>query len=545
VAAGAARCAHDVALINTRPGQLKRRDFLAGALSIGAAIGLPAASRGQSMFLPVLGAGTVVSLGAVRRLVVERVDPVLGRCRYVADVGGRRVAQPILVARRGERFDAVVENALPQPTTVHFHGLTLAESQDGAGFDAIAPGGRRRVRFEVRNPSGLYWFHPHPHRLTAEQVHAGLAGLLVVVDEDDAALDAALELGPRNRLALALADVRVAQGTLRPYAPGPAECLHGWLGNRVMANGSLDAVYGVAPGWVRLQLLNACNARGLLLAFRAGETQVPFHLVGTDGGLLGAPRELERVFLHPAERVDLVINASGKARLDAVSLEFDPRQRAGAAPVPHAHRARERYAPLAAEAVCEDREARPAAAALPDGAELPLFSLQVEARLPAQAPPLPAELSALPEAAAWPGAPMRRMRLDFSEQEGFLIDQTPYRSDEVAFSVARGAREVWEIKNSPISTAHPMHLHGFGFRVLRRQGTFGPARALATESGGRLPTDLGVKDTVTLWPNETVWLGVDFALPEDPAFRGRQRYMFHCHNLEHEDGMMMRNFAVL
>jgi len=54
-----------------------------------------------------------------------------------------------------------------------------------------------------------------------------------------------------------------------------------------------------------------------------------------------------------------------------------------------------------------------------------------------------------------------------------------------------------------------------------------------------------VKDTVVVWPNETLWLAVDFALPDEAAFRGRQRYMFHCHNLEHEDGMMMRNFAVL
>ena len=128
---------------------------------------------------------------------------------------------------------------------------------------------------------------------------------------------------------------------------------------------------------------------------------------------------------------------------------------------------------------------------------------------------------------------------------GFLIDGKPYSADEIAFSVARGTREVWEVRNSPISMPHAMHLHGFGFRVLRRRGTFGPARALATESGGRLATDLGIKDTVVIWPNETVWLAVDFSLPADAAFRGRQRYMFHCHNLEHEDGMMMRNFAVL
>jgi FtsP/CotA-like multicopper oxidase with cupredoxin domain len=52
-------------------------------------------------------------------------------------------------------------------------------------------------------------------------------------------------------------------------------------------------------------------------------------------------------------------------------------------------------------------------------------------------------------------------------------------------------------------------------------------------------------DTVLLWPNETIWLAGVFALPEDAAFRGAQRYMSHCHNLEHEDAMMTRNFTVV
>jgi len=138
-----------------------------------------------------------------------------------------------------------------------------------------------------------------------------------------------------------------------------------------------------------------------------------------------------------------------------------------------------------------------------------------------------------------------RIRLDFDERTGFLIDQTPYAIDETGYSVTRGAREVWEIKNSPISMPHPMHVHGFGFRVLRRQGTFGAARKFATEPGGRFPTDLGIKDTVLAWPNETLWLALDFTLPRDAAFGGPQRYMFHCHNLEHEDAMMMRNITVL
>jgi blue copper oxidase len=162
----------------------------------------------------------------------------------------------------------------------------------------------------------------------------------------------------------------------------------------------------------------------------------------------------------------------------------------------------------------------------------------------ARTPALPARLSALPETDFPAETPTRRVRLDFDERTGFVIDQTPYASDEAGFTVSRGAREVWEIKNSPISMPHPMHVHGFGFRVLRRQGTFGSARALATEPGGRLATDLGVKDTVVLWPNESVSLALDFALPQEAAFRGRQRFMFHCHNLEHEDGMMMRNITV-
>lgn len=530
---------------------MNRRRFLGvGAASALAAISWRSASSAAVPPFPALSGGAAVPLSAVRRLIVERGDPLLGRCRYLADLGGQQVAYPILVARRGDRLDAIVENRLPQPTTIHFHGFTLPEAQDGAGFDAIAPGAAKALRFEVKNRAGLYWFHAHPHGFTAEQVHAGLAGLLVVTDAEDAALDTALALAPENRLALAVADVRVAGGSLRPYAPSDEDCLHGWFGNRALVNGARDVHVSVTHGWVRLQLLNACNARGLLLAFRDGSENVPFHLLGTDGGLLAAPIALERVFLYSAERVDIAIDVSRRREIAAVSLAFDPRHhhphhQDHGGHLAHAHPARQHFPPLAAESVCAPGAARDTGDFLPDGAELALFALRVGGAAATSLPSLPARISALPEAVAATDATPRRMRLDFDERAGFVIDQTPYRADEIAFSVGRGAREVWEVKNSPISMPHPMHLHGFGFRILRRQGTFGPARALARESSGRLPTDLGVKDTVVVWPNETVWLALDFTLPDDAGFRGRQRYMFHCHNLEHEDGMMMRNYAVL
>ena len=524
---------------------MNRRRFIGlGAAAVGAAACSHFPDRTAATPLPVLSGGAGTPLSAVRRLIVERVDPVIGRCRYAADLGGRQVANPILVARRGDRIDAVVENRLPQPTTVHFHGLALSEAQDGAGFSPIEPGASRALRFEVRNRAGLYWFHPHPHGFTAEQVHAGLAGLLVVTDDEDAALDKALGLAPGNRIALALADARVVGGALRPYTPSATDCLHGWFGNRALANGTLDTALTVSSGWVRLQLLNACNARGLLVGFREERdgAAVPFHLLGTDGGLLAAPIPLEQVFLYSGERVDIAVDVSGRREIAAVSLAFDPRHQARGA-LAHRHPARGRYPPLAAESVCNAAAGGRAADYLPDGAELALFTLRAGAAPATAAPLLPPRLSALAEAAA--GGAARGMRLDFDEQAGFLIDNTPYRSDEIAFSVARGAREIWEVRNSPISMPHPMHLHGFGFRVLRRRGTFGPARVQAEQGSGRLPTDFGVKDTVVVWPNETVWLAVDFGLPDEAAFRGRQRYMFHCHNLEHEDGTMMRNFAVV
>lgn len=507
---------------------------------------VPLREHGASRPPAALSAGErLVALSSIERLVVERTDPVLGRCRYVAVSETGHVGQPILFARRGEIFDATIENSLPQPTTVHFHGLAMPERQDGAGFDPIAPGGRKQVRFRVNNRSALYWFHAHPHALTAGQIYAGLHGLLVVTDEDDDAVDAALDLAPGNRLALALADARVSGGIILPYAPTADDCLRGWFGNRMLVNGTPDARRVVRPGWVRMQILNTCNAHGLCLAFRDEDALLPFHLLGTDGGLLSAPRELDRVFFHSAERVDVCINLAGRRTVTAVSLPFDPRHQVKGPAPRHMRATGEGYVSLAPAAVCEAGTGSDARYALPDGAELPIFTLSVRDMPARPSPSVPSRLSALPDSAADRAVASRRIRLDFDPQSGFVIDDTPYRVDEIAFSVNRGMREVWEIKNSPISSPHPMHVHGFGFRVLRRQGTYGDARGLRTESGSRLPTDLGVKDTVVVWPNETVTLAVDFSLPEQADFHGRQRYMLHCHNLEHEDAMMMRNFAVL
>ena len=116
----------------------------------------------------------------------------------------------------------------------------------------------------------------------------------------------------------------------------------------------------------------------------------------------------------------------------------------------------------------------------------------------------------------------------------------PYALGAFPIGVARGSVEVWAIENAMQSMPHPMHLHGFQFQVIGREGSPDQVMALAGERG-LLPSDLGWKDTVLVWPGETVRLAIDFSHP----FPGEQRYVFHCHNLEHEDMGMMINYRVV
>ena len=90
-----------------------------------------------------------------------------------------------------------------------------------------------------------------------------------------------------------------------------------------------------------------------------------------------------------------------------------------------------------------------------------------------------------------------------------------------------GSTEIWEFTTD---VNHPVHLHLVHFKVLSRQ---------ALGRGGKpLPTDAGWKDTIDLRPRE-----VARVLARFDGYRGR--YVFHCHNLEHEDMMMMANFEVV
>ena len=164
--------------------------------------------------------------------------------------------------------------------------------------------------------AGTYWYHPHPHEFTAEQVFRGMAGLLIVRSRTDP-VPAAIE----EKL-LVISDLRLAADGTIP-ANTPMDWQNGREGNYVLVNGQYQPVLTINPGQSqRWRILNATNARYLRLAL-TGHTMT---LIGTDGGLLRSPVPgLDEILLAPAERVEVIVTASLSSPASAVlqSLPYD------------------------------------------------------------------------------------------------------------------------------------------------------------------------------------------------------------------------------
>ena len=333
---------------------------------------------------------------------------------YVADLGGRKVAQPILWARRGEHFDALIENALPQPTTVHFHGLTAAGS---AGRSGLRPDRRRRPQARaLRGQEPLRTvLVPSPsarvHRRAGARRARRPAG-----GHRRGRRRARFRARHRARQSPCARDRgRPLRRRRNPRLRARRrDCLHGWLGNRALA--STDST---RTGWSPRA---GCGFRSSTPAMRAACCSlsameiplVPFHLLGTDGGLLAAPRELERVFLYSAERVDIAIDVSRAARTAGgqPGIRSAP-SRAGRGVPPSSSCAGALCAARGRNGL-RDRSPARTRERLPDGRRW--RSSRCASRGSQRAPRLCQGASRrLREASVPPDTPTRRMRLDFDE----------------------------------------------------------------------------------------------------------------------------------
>jgi FtsP/CotA-like multicopper oxidase with cupredoxin domain len=433
---------------------------------------------------------------------------------------------PTIRLRRGQRVRIRLANRLAERTIVHWHGLDLPESSDGHPRLAIDPGGEYVYDFVVTNRAGTYWYHPHPHMRTAVQVHMGMAGLLIVEDDEERAL--ALPAAQAEVLCvlqdrtvdtnsqIVYPDVAISEGARgmgRGRGGGMAMMAleNGVLGERVWANGRPDYVSDVEAGWIRLRILNGSNARIYNLAFDDGR---PMIIIGGDGGLLERPVERGALTIAPGQRADLLVDLSRSAQgseLHLRSRAFPPAETGGVGMMG-------------------------AAGAVPSGAPLRVLTLRVRGRN-TRVFVIPERLSSFPT--DWtpvPDAPVRRVPLTFMRMQ-WQIDGRVFDLSDVApaETVRAGSTQVWEFVNIPnpmgMAMAHPMHLHGRQFRVLSRTGA-------APGTLGRGLVDDGWTDTVLVRPGETVRVQIPFS-------NHRGLFLYHCHILEHEDLGMMRNFRIV
>ena len=489
----------------------------------------------QKLFIPVASGpfGVLDVDGPLKIRATAASFPILsGRespfLLYQTEHAGKSYQNPILRIERGARFTVTLDNALPEPTIIHWHGLHTPANMDGHPVNSIAPGGSYEYDFTVPNRGGTYWYHTHAHQLTAKQAYNGLASFFLVDDDDQRRLAKALDLqlGVTD-LPLVIQDKRFdAQGKL-VYKPDMHESMMGWLGDIVLANLTPNAAQSVTPRTYRLRLLNGSNARIYRLAFVLGNTPLNFTVIGTDGGLIERPEAVTEAFLAPGERLDVLFDAGQAppgADIFLKSLAFDAMENEGTAGGMGG------MAGMKMGGMTSSR--------LPLGMAFNVLKLSVVAgeRVVAK---LPATLSQVTTIRT-EGALARKIELSMGHMR-FLINGLTFRMDEIAFDVKRGAVEIWHISNQAMGMPHPMHLHGFSFQVLERLNSPAQLSGLARFGKGRTVSDLGWKDTVLVWPGETVRIAIDFA----HDFPGDQTYLFHCHNLEHEDAGMMINFRVL
>lgn len=429
---------------------------------------------------------------------------------------------PIIRARTGQHVRITFENQLPeadQSTIIHWHGMHTPAHNDGHAMSVIAPGEQVVYEFVVTDRAGTYWFHPHPHGKIGRQVMMGLAGLFLVSDDESDAL--AL---PRDAydIPLIIQDRTFDADNQIVYGGNHMTQMMGFLGERILVNGQPDYVMALATRVYRLRLLNGSNSRIYKLAWANG---MALTVIASDGGLLPAPVQRDFVMLAPGERVELWLDLrdmSIGSQMALLSESFTGAESAdGMGMMSHDN-------------------------APPLGSTLPILRIDITKTEP-ETLMLPTQLLPITR---WQLADAvnvnnpRTVALTLNGMQ-WQLNGRSYEMDVVAADevVKLNTLEVWQIRNElnpgqmmdANGMAHPIHIHGGQFQVLER--TVLPELKAEWDAVRAGYVDDGWKDTVLVMPGERVTLLLQFR-----DYTGM--YVYHCHNLEHEDAGMMRNYRV-
>jgi FtsP/CotA-like multicopper oxidase with cupredoxin domain len=425
----------------------RRREVLGGLLGlVGAAIARTA--RPAPVDLPN------IPLAPIRRPEPGVVEVTLDAVQARVSIAGQPAALwtyggilpgPLIEARAGDTVRLCFTNRLPERTNLHFHGLHV--TPDGRGDNvwlSIEPD--EAFTYELALPAnegGLFWYHPHPHHRLAHQLWQGLAGPLLIRTP----IDALPELADADERVIVLRDLALESGV--PSRHGRRDWNAGKTGDLLLANGAIRPMMEAQNGLVWLRLVNAANARYLLLALADGR---PFHLIATDGRFLEQPVPHTDLLLAPANRADILIQlAPGRP----VALVHKPYNRGSRR---------------------EPSRPEPLLTIVPPAAARPL--------------PLPARLAKIltlsPDIAA------RRRKLTLALPS---LRTTQADICRAPICARLGEMELWEVVN-PDTMDHTLHLHTWYFQIMSRNGRPPPFRAW--------------HDTVNLRPGDRVELLVPF-----------------------------------
>jgi blue copper oxidase len=395
---------------------------------------------------------------------------------------------PTLRATRGDEVAINVANDLPEPTTIHWHGMHLPAAADGGPHQPIQPHTTWSPSWRIDQPAATLWYHPHPHGRTEDHVYRGVAGLFLLEDPEAGALPLPKQYGVDD-IPVILQDKRFNRDGNLDFGEPPFSSI-GRLGSEMLVNGTHDPHLDITSQRVRFRLLNASTARSYHLGFADDR---PFDLVATDGGLLEHPHRTTRVPLSPGERAEIVADFRPGERV--VLRSFEP------------------------DLGLDGFQARFA------GGQDTFDLVQIRAgAMLTRSPELSDRLvghERLDEADA---VQTRRFELNGSSRiNGLRMDLG--RIDQ---AVTVDTIELWEVDNRS-GNLHNFHVHGVQFKVAAYQG------------GPPPPHLAGWKDTVLVPSGSTVRLLVRFPGYADPVLP----YMFHCHLLRHEDDGMMGQFVVV
>ena len=414
---------------------------------------------------------------------------------------------PTLIFNKGANVNITVNNQIGDTTTVHWHGIHLPSKWDGGPHTPILPSASWNPTFTVMDNAATYWYHPHLHMKTAEQAIKGAAGLIIVRDPIEAALNLPRKYGVDDFPLVIQCQQYDSANQAMPL---------GMQDSTILINGARAnygyTVYANCPAQVvRMRILNASGERAFNFGFTAN---MQFKIIASDGGLLNAPVNTTRLRLAPGERAEILLDLTGMngQTIHLMSYASELAMGIQGGPTMPMPSGPPMDSPL-------------------NGVDFNIMQINVVPQTASPVTTIPATLTTnnpYPTGSANITRTIRFTADSMMVMDGpFYFNDSTFNMMRIDYEIPLNNIEIWKLVNETM-VAHPFHIHEVQFYLCDRSGTTPPAE------------ELGRKDVVLVPPGDSVMFITKFEDFADTIIP----FMYHCHILMHEDDGMMGQFIV-